>query len=86
MRARLYAPGSDGMSKFAASKSRISAAATSGASSTSGGRTRVHAESPLQWAMACFIAAIIGVLIPAIPFVLLGLLLWGIFRQRPVAA
>ena len=32
------------------------------------------------------IAAIIGVLIPAVPFVLLGLLLWGIFRQRPVAA
>ena len=41
-------------------KSRISAAAASGASSTSGGRTRAHAESPLQWAMACFIAAIIG--------------------------
>ena len=32
------------------------------------------------------IAAMIGVLIPAVPFVLLGLLLWGSFRQRPVVA
>ena len=32
------------------------------------------------------IAAIIGALIPAIPFVLLGLLLWGVFRQRPATA
>ena len=29
------------------------------------------------------IAAIIGALIPATPFILLGLLLWAIFRQRP---
>jgi hypothetical protein len=32
------------------------------------------------------IAAIIGLLIPAIPFVLLGLLLWAVFRARPRAA
>ena len=31
------------------------------------------------------IAAIIGLLIPAIPFVLLGLLLWSIFRRTPAA-
>jgi hypothetical protein len=29
------------------------------------------------------IIAIVGVLIPAIPFVLLGLLLWSVFRKRP---
>lgn len=29
------------------------------------------------------IAAIIGLMIPAIPFVLLGLLLWAIFRRNP---
>jgi ABC-type polysaccharide/polyol phosphate export permease len=32
------------------------------------------------------IAALIGALIPAIPFLLLGLLLWAIFRQRPATA
>ena len=32
------------------------------------------------------IAAIIGLIIPAIPFVLLGLLLWSIFRRSPATA
>ena len=32
------------------------------------------------------IAAVIGVMIPAIPFVLFGLLLWSIFRRAPAAA
>ena len=32
------------------------------------------------------IAAIIGLMIPAIPFVLLGLLLWSIFRRSPATA
>ena len=31
------------------------------------------------------IAAIIALIIPAIPFVLLGLLLWSIFGRRPAA-
>ena len=32
------------------------------------------------------IAAIIGLMIPAIPFVLLGLLLWSIFKKSPATA
>ena len=32
------------------------------------------------------IAAIIGLMIPAIPFVLLGLLLWAIFKRSPATA
>ena len=32
------------------------------------------------------IAAVIGLLIPAIPFVLLGLLIWSLFGGRTVAA
>ena len=32
------------------------------------------------------IAAIISLMIPAIPFVLLGLLLWSIFRRSPATA
>jgi hypothetical protein len=32
------------------------------------------------------IAAIISLLIPAIPFVLLGLLLWSLFRRSPATA
>jgi hypothetical protein len=32
------------------------------------------------------IAAIIGLMIPAIPFILLGLLLWSIFSRGPAAA
>lgn len=32
------------------------------------------------------VAAVVAMLLPAIPFVLLGLMVWAIMRKRPVAA
>jgi hypothetical protein len=37
-------------------------------------------------AIVGIVAAVLAVLLPVIPFVLLGLLLWAVFRSRPAVA